>query len=422
MTTNLNGVRRRAYCAVTLLTLIVALITISARMRADTGTCNGASFTLPFTDVPSSNIFFCAVASAWFSGLTNGTSAITYSPAANVPREQMAAFITRTLDQSLRRSNRRAVAQQWWRPMTPEALRPSGIGAAPGKIVWDGADLWAASKSSGSNARVHQIRARNGEVLTYYDCGDSAFGAYDVIVAAGYVFLTSLEGASAPGKVYRIRINVPDGINGEVTLLEDNTGPNPTGITFDGTHLWTANNAGGFNGGSITRISLSGAETTFTAGFTAPSDILWDGENLWVADFAADRVKRVDPGTGAVLQSILVGNAPHELLFDGANLWVSNGLSDSITVIRAAGSLRGTVLQTITGNGLDAPRGMAFDGEHVLVTNNITVGSVSLFKAADLTPAGNFSLGEGNPFPAFACSDGISFWIVVQVVGNVVRF
>ena len=122
------------------------------------------------------------------------------------------------------------------------------------------------------------------------------------------------------------------------------------------------------------------------------------------------------------MQSILVGNAPHELLFDGANLWVSNGVSDSITVIRAVGSLRGTVLQTITGNGLDAPRGMAFDGEHVLVTNNLTVGSVSLFKAADLTPAGNFSLGAANPFPGFACSDGISFWIVVQGAGDVVRF
>jgi hypothetical protein len=32
-------------------------------------------------------------------------------------------------------------------------------------------------------------------------------------------------------------------------------------------------------------------------------DFLWDGENLWVADFAADRVRRVAPNTGALLQS-----------------------------------------------------------------------------------------------------------------------
>jgi hypothetical protein len=417
MTTNLNGVRRRAYRAVTLLTLIVALTTISARMRADTGTCNGASFTLPFTDVPSSNIFFCAIASAWFSGLTNGTSAITYSTAANVPREQMAAFITRTLDQSLRRSNRRAVAQQWWRPMTPEAFRAQNIGVAPGKIAWDGADLWAASKGSTGIAQVSQIRARNGEFLVSDNCGDSAFGAYDVIVATGYVFLTSLEGASATGKVYRIDVQLPP--PGHATHFAE-TGPNPTGITFDGTNLWTAKNAGGLIGGSITRIPLDGMPTTFAAGFTAPADILWDGENLWVADFAADRVRRVNPVSGAVLQSIVVGNAPRELLFDGANLWVSNFFDASITVIRAVGGLRGSVLATLTGNGIDGPAGLAFDGERVLVAN-LSGDSVSLFKAADFTPLGNLPTGTDSK-PVGVCSDGLNFWITSEVDSAILRF
>jgi len=33
--------------------------------------------TLPFADVPATNVFFCAIAEAYFSGLTNGGDVIT---------------------------------------------------------------------------------------------------------------------------------------------------------------------------------------------------------------------------------------------------------------------------------------------------------------------------------------------------------
>src|SRR5436190_21604114 len=94
--------------------MIVVLTTASTYLRADTGTCGGASVTLPFTDVPSSNIFFCSIAEAYFSGLTNGTSATTYNPSDPVPREQMAAFVTRTQDSAIRRGSRRGALGQWW--------------------------------------------------------------------------------------------------------------------------------------------------------------------------------------------------------------------------------------------------------------------------------------------------------------------
>src|SRR4030095_5836200 len=83
------------YRALALAALAILFAHTSNRLRADTGTCGGASGTVPFNDVPSSNIFFCAIAEAFFSGLTNGTTATTYSPSQVVPRDQMAAFITR---------------------------------------------------------------------------------------------------------------------------------------------------------------------------------------------------------------------------------------------------------------------------------------------------------------------------------------
>jgi sugar lactone lactonase YvrE len=412
--THIQQVKHRALL---LVAAVIALSLASSQMRADTGTCNGALITLPFTDVPASNVFFCAIASAYVTGLTNGTSASTYGPSTSVPREQMAAFVTRTLDQSLKRGSQRAAAQQWWQPSNVSVLRSTSFNSIDSLdlhgIAWDGTDLWLGSPGIHT---VQRVRASDGKVLSNYF--EPNLNPHDLIVAAGYVFVASPQG-SGPGRVYRIDPRLLPGDTGSLTLFEDNTGVNPVGITFDGQRLWTANSLGG---GSITRIVHStGIEATFTSGFVSPADILWDGENLWVTDKGAGNVKRVDPATGTVEQFIQLGGEPSELLFDGANLWVSNPASNNITVIRAVGGLRGTVLDTITGNGLNTPRGMAFDGERVLVTNNIALGSVSLFKASDLTPLGNLFTGV-NSNPLAACSDGLNFWIVRPGLEDIARF
>ena len=86
----LNTDRRYAIRAASLILLIAVLTITSARPRADTGLCNGSSTTLPFTDVPAANIFFCSIAEAFFAELTNGTTATTHSPSSDVTREQMA--------------------------------------------------------------------------------------------------------------------------------------------------------------------------------------------------------------------------------------------------------------------------------------------------------------------------------------------
>ena len=389
-----------------LATAIILTVVCAHLIQADTGTCGGASTTIPFTDVSSSNIFFCAIAQAYFTGLSNGTSATTYSPSTAVPREQMAAFITRTQDSAIKRSNRRAALEQWWIPALPEALRPADLGSGngPHNIVSDGADLWVANSVSGT---VSRVRASDGRLLQTWT---GASDAESLIACAGRIFIT---GDSTPGKIYVINPESAGG--GTVTEFEPNIGGLSRQITFDGTSLWTA------NGANISRINVAtNLDFTFSTGFTTPSDILWDGANLWVTDTGDDRLKRVNPADGTVLENIVVGADPTRLLFDGMNIWVSNASSDSISLVRAVGGLRGTVLQTLTGNGMDAPRGMAFDGERVLVCNAGN-SSVSLFKATDFAPLGGLSVGTST-FPAAACSDGVNFWIVRSNSSDIVRF
>jgi hypothetical protein len=156
---------------------------------------------------------------------------------------------------------------------------------------------------------------------------------------------------------------------------------------------------------------------------------VFDGSNVWVTDElggSGGRGDAVVPGpgvllklsaAGAILQTVTVGVNPEFPLYDGANIWVPNGDTNSVTVVRASS---GAVLQTLTGNGLASPNTAAFNGERVLVTNG-GGSTVSLWKAADLTPQGSFSTGT-NTNPRGACSDGVNFWIALNNVARLARF
>ena len=84
--------------------------------------------------------------------------------------------------------------------------------------------------------------------------------------------------------------------------------------------------------------------TTVTTGFTNPTGILYDGAHIWVTDFGAGALLKLDP-TGTILQTVTVGVGPEFPAFDGANIWVPNFNDNSITVVQAS---TGNVVATIT--------------------------------------------------------------------------
>jgi hypothetical protein len=292
--------------------LMASLTVLSSRLQADTGNCGGATTTLPFTDVQG-NPFFCLIAEAYFSGLTAGTSATTYSPGANVTREQMAAFITRTMDQSLKRGSKRAVTEKWWTPQTVNSLTLTTVGDGPRQVKFDGTDVWVAHRNSGS---VMRIRPGDGKLL---DTWTGASDANDIVCAMGRIFIS---GQTSPGCLYMIDPTQPAGA---VTNLSSALGSVSTGIAFDGSRIWTAN-----VGGSVSIVSLNPTVvTTVTTGFTIPAGILYDGSNIWVTDDTAGSLHKLN-SNGAILQTITVGNNPRFPVFDGTNIRVPNEGSDSV--------------------------------------------------------------------------------------------
>ncbi len=220
---------KRTFHAISTLALVIAVLVLtSTHLPADTGTCGGAMTTLPFTDVMG-NTFFCQIAEAYFSGLTNGTTPTTYSPSDTVLRDQMAAFVTRTQDSALRRGSRRAALGQWAFPSQLPLTGRTTVGSSPEKVKSDGTDLWVADFSGGD---VKQVRANTGAVVGTWT---GAAGAEGVFVARGRVFIT---GSVNPGRLYTIDPATPPG---PVTLLSGALGIDPQDITTDGTSIWTAN-------------------------------------------------------------------------------------------------------------------------------------------------------------------------------------
>ena len=355
----------------------------------------------PFTDVAADS--FCPfVVEIFYLGITTGTTPTTYDPTSNVNRLQMAAFLSRSVDGVLKRGSRRAALNQFWTAQNASVLGLTTVGSLPLSVQSDGSDVWVANYSTNS---VSHVRGMDGKLLETWTGATNAWG---ILVAMGRVFVT---GQDIPGNLYRIDSSQPAGA---VTTVASSLGDSPGSIAFDGSRIWTAN-----TGGSVSIVTpgatVPWAVMTVTAGFNSLYGILYDGSNIWVTDAAANTLLKLD-SSGAILQTVTVGNTPVSPAFDGTNIWVPDFGGNRLVVVRAS---NGVVLQTLTGNGMSQPEAAAFDGQRVLVTNDSN--NVSLWKAADLTPLGAFPTGAGTK-PIGACSDGVNFWIALSGTNQLARF
>ena len=364
-----------------------------------------ASFGLPFTDLGATT--FCAqIAEAYFSGLANGTSSTTFTPSGTVTRDQMTAFITRTLDQSLARGSRRAALRQWWNstPHYDQALGLTTVGNTPQRLQSDGVDVWTPNNA---DASVSRVRASDGKLL---DTWTGATHAVDILIAMGKVFVA---GNTIPnGSLYMIDPTQP---GTTVTTLISTLG-NDVALAFDGNFIWAAN----FDG-SVAKITPgTWTFSTATTGFSEPGGILFDGSNIWVTDQGDNKLKKLN-SNGTIALSVSVGTQPADPIFDGHNIWVPGFGDNTLTVVRASDGL---VLKTFSSgngnqNGMNEPANPAFDGQRILVPN-FGASTVSLFKASDLSAIGAFPIGKPNPNGA--CSDGTNFWLSFRLSNQIGRY
>ena len=133
----------------------------------------------------------------------------------------------------------------------------------------------------------------------------------------------------------------------------------PVGIAYAAGSIWVANTADA----TMTRIdALTGVpEKTLSV---AATELAVGGGALWASQRVANRVARIDPKAGNVVQEIPVGNGPTGIAFGSGAVWVANSLDG--TVSRIDPETNAVAAAIPTGNG---PTSVAVDDRSVWVSN-----------------------------------------------------
>ncbi len=193
------------------------------------------------------------------------------------------------------------------------------------------------------------VQAAPGDVVTEYDTpGSCPTGlTYD----GSHLWLADRKTDS----LYQID---PD--NGVIQTVIPAPGYQVEGLTWDGTHLWVLD----VEESAILKLNPETgiAEHTIYAPCSNPQGLAWDGEYLWIADFRANMLYSISTEDGTTINEFASpAGEPRGLVFDGTYLWVSDRGADMIYMVTPD---KGQVILAFPAPG-EFARGMAFDGQRL---------------------------------------------------------
>ncbi|GAB4371945.1 MAG: hypothetical protein Kow0042_14990 [Calditrichia bacterium] len=166
-----------------------------------------------------------------------------------------------------------------------------------------------------------------------------------------FTLMALCSGYAYPGKVVR---DIPA------------PGKFASGLTFDGKNLWVAD----YQADKLFCVDpVSGKiiRQIPSPGFW-PMGLAWDGNNLWNIDAKLKKIFKVDPVTGKILATIdSPSDNPDGLTWDGHTLWVSDHREKSIMKIDLSD---GTAVHSFPAPA-KYPQGLAFDGQYLWCSDRL---------------------------------------------------
>jgi YVTN family beta-propeller protein len=136
-------------------------------------------------------------------------------------------------------------------------------------------------------------------------------------------------------------------------------GVNPTDIEFDGSDVWVA-----VSGEDVVKVIDGGNDSVVSSISVGsqPSQVLYDGNNIWVLSETDETITKIDAASKAVIGTYQVGSGPKDIGFDGSTIWVINADDSSITLLRSSD---GALIETMALQG--SPHYLQFDGQWMWV-------------------------------------------------------
>ncbi len=163
---------------------------------------------------------------------------------------------------------------------------------------------------------------------------------------------------------------------GKILTSFNTQGHYPTGLCFDGQHLWNADR-------ETDKIYCIDAETgalvrEIESPAYWPVGLAWDGRYLWNADFrgrtnkAEDRdgmIFKIDPKDGTILKTLRApSRSPQGLTYDGKYLWLVDDRADKVIQFSTQD---GATIKSFKSPSKD-PKGITFDGKYLWISDRKT--------------------------------------------------
>lgn len=231
----------------------------------------------------------------------------------------------------------------------------SNVGVRPFACAFDGVRIWV---SIFAQAEVIAIDPVTNAIIATIDVLPGPRG---LVFAQTHLWVANHGEPSAGNTVQQI----DPATESIVTTVV--VGHSPYGLGFDGTCVWSAN----FGDDTYTQVEVATGVVVrhvHAVGGVAPVGVAVANGFVWGVNYSSvpetTTINKIDPATGAVVASVVVGSYSEFPCFDGTHLWVPSNFQNALYKIDVTTNLVVDIVPT----GM-IPFGCVFDGAYVWVSN-----------------------------------------------------